>query len=67
VPRGDAARLAASLRSDGVPAYALMRPDGTVRLYAGAFQTPDEGAALAAALRAAGVDPVLVYRIGGAP
>jgi hypothetical protein len=67
VTRGDAARLVASYRHGGIPAYALMRPDGTVRLYAGAFQTPAEGAALAAGLREAGVEPVLVYRIGSAP
>jgi hypothetical protein len=46
--------------------YALLQPDGTARLYAGAFETPDKAALLAATLREAGIEPTLVYRMGRA-
>ena len=47
-----------------VPVYALSRGDGTVALYAGAFERPEQAAWLARALQAAGVTPTLVYRTG---
>ena len=48
----------------GVPAYALMQDDGSVRVYAGAFQTPEQTTLAATALRVAGATPVLEYRTG---
>ena len=48
----------------GVPTYALIQPDGAVRLLAGAFATPDEAMHLAPVLRAAGIQPRIVYRTG---
>jgi hypothetical protein len=48
----------------GVPAYALMQNDGSVRVYAGAFQSPEESSLSATALRVAGATPVLEYRTG---
>lgn len=48
----------------GVPAYALMQNDGSVRVYAGAFQTPEQTSLAATALRVAGATPVLEYRTG---
>jgi hypothetical protein len=48
----------------GEPVYALRQPNGTVRLYAGAFETRQQAALLLERLRAAGIPPVLVYRIG---
>jgi hypothetical protein len=38
--------------------------DGTMRIYAGAFESPDQADRLARSLRAQGIDPVVVYRIG---
>lgn len=48
----------------GVPAYALRQPDGSIDLYAGAFASPEQAGLLAPLLRAAGVEPALVYRTG---
>jgi hypothetical protein len=48
----------------GVPAYALRQPDGSIDLYAGAFESPEQAGLLAPLLRAAGVEPTLVYRTG---
>jgi hypothetical protein len=48
----------------GVAAYALMQADGSARIYAGAFQTPEESSLSATALRVAGATPVLEFRTG---
>ncbi len=48
----------------GVAAYALMQTDGSARIYAGAFQTPEESSLSATALRVAGATPVLEFRTG---
>jgi MinD-like ATPase involved in chromosome partitioning or flagellar assembly len=48
----------------GQPVYALRQPDGSARLYAGAFETPQEAALYLDAIRTSGIRPVLVYRIG---
>lgn len=47
-----------------LPAYPLFKSDGTARVYAGAFESPAQAAMYADALRAAGISPVLAYRIG---
>lgn len=52
------------LAKRGIPVYPLSRGDGTVSLYAGAFETPEQAALLARNLQAAGIAPVLVYRTG---
>ncbi len=49
------------------PVYVLAQPDGSLKLYAGAFERPEDSAALMAALRAAHLNPVLVYRTGRTP
>ena len=51
----------------GLPVYTLMQADGGARIYAGAFATADQSAELTRSLRAAGLQPVLVYRTGSAP
>ncbi len=66
VPAAEAARRVQALAAKGVPTYPLSRGDGTVALYAGAFQTAQEAAYLARAARAAGVAATLVYRTGAA-
>jgi hypothetical protein len=51
----------------GLSVYALMQDDGGALIYAGAFARADESAQLIKTLRGAGLNPVLVYRIGSAP
>jgi len=58
----EAVRSAHSAR--GVASYALLQDDGTARIYAGAFATPDEAMHLAPVLRTAGLQPRIVYRTG---
>jgi hypothetical protein len=48
----------------GIPAYAMMQNDGSARIYAGAFETPEQSSLSATALRVAGASPVLEYRTG---
>ena len=48
----------------GIPAYALRQADGTVTLYAGAFETAEQAALFTTYLRAAGIEPALTYRLG---
>jgi len=51
----------------GLVVYTLMQDDGSARIYAGAFITADQSAELIRSLRAAGLQPVLVYRTGSTP
>lgn len=46
------------------PVYGLRQRDGTVRLYLGAFETPQEAIPLADTLRARRIDAPLVFRTG---
>ena len=55
------------LTARGVHAYALMQRDGSARLYAGAFDRPQQSSLAATALRVAGLTPVLEYRTGRLP
>lgn len=48
----------------GLAIYALAQPDGSMRLYAGAFENPQQSSLAATALRVAGVTPLLQYRTG---
>ncbi len=64
VPAADAARRVQALAARGIPTYPLSRGDGTVGLFAGAFETVDEATYLARTARAAGLTPTLVYRTG---
>jgi hypothetical protein len=61
---GGAARVVREHVSRGVPAYALLQADGRAFVYAGAFARAEESDVLAGQLRAGGLRPVLVYRIG---
>jgi hypothetical protein len=64
VSRAAAAARLGALAARGVPAYALLQDDGTVRLYAGAFETAAAAVSLDADLRGAGLHPALAYRTG---
>jgi hypothetical protein len=66
VPDSSVASRVAFWRARDQPVYALLQPDGTSRVYAGAFKEPDESLLLADALRANGVSPTLAYRTGRA-
>lgn len=63
-------RVRQSVRSyadRGVHAYALIQEDGSARIYAGAFDRPQQSSLAATALRVAGLTPVLEYRTGRLP
>ena len=47
--------------------YVLSQPDGSLKLYAGAFERPEDAAALMQTLRADSLAPTLVYRTGRTP
>lgn len=48
----------------GQPVYALRQPDGSARLYFGAYESPEQATLDIATIRTLGIRPVLVYRSG---
>lgn len=64
VSRETAAAVVRAYIARELPAYALLQDDGSARIYAGAFETPDQAALLAASVRAAGIEPTVAYRMG---
>jgi len=63
-----AARAAVRKYADrGFAAYSLVQVDGGARIYAGAFDKPEQAAELLRVLREAGLNPALVYRTGRTP
>lgn len=48
----------------GQPVYALRQPDGSARLYYGAYESPEEATLDIGTIKTSGIRPVLVYRIG---
>lgn len=50
-----------------VAAYALVQSDGSVKIYAGAFQNPEQSLLAATDLRVKGLTPLLAYRTGRIP
>jgi hypothetical protein len=62
-----AAPVIADLRSRKVPVYALLQRDGSVRIYTGAFETPEEAELFKDTLKnTKNIDATLVYRVGRA-
>ena len=62
-----AAPIIADFESRQIPVYGLLQRDGSVRIYAGAFETPDEAALFKSALASTkNIDATLVYRVGRA-
>jgi hypothetical protein len=53
-----------SFTARGLAVYALTQRDGSARLYAGAFERPEQASLAATALRVAGLTPILEYRTG---
>jgi len=67
VTADSAVRATVAWRARGIPAYSLVGDDGQARVYAGAFTSVDQAVALTASLHAAGLTPIVAYRIGQAP
>ena len=55
------------LRQRGIPAYSVEAFHGAARILVGAFETPDQTAAVDSLLTAAGLTATLVTRTGNAP
>lgn len=68
IQRGVSAETAPGLvnayHASGLPVYALLQPDGTASLFAGAFATASDAETLAARFRADGERPTVAYRTG---
>jgi hypothetical protein len=64
VPDADVGSRVAAYQARRLPVYALLQADGTARLYAGAFKTPDEATFLYDEMKKAGIQTSLVYRTG---
>jgi hypothetical protein len=62
-PREAPARLT-RYHARGLPVYGLRQPNGTVRLYYGAYSNAEQAALAVPQVREAGMRPMLVYRIG---
>lgn len=64
VPDSAVALRVSVFQTRGLPVYALLQSDGTARLYAGAFKTPEEASLLYSAMKTSGVSTSLVFRTG---
>jgi len=65
--QAQAAPIIADFQSRNVPVYGLLQRDGSVRVYTGAFETPDEAALCSSALKSTkNIDATLAYRVGRA-
>ena len=62
-PRDAPARLN-RYHARGLPVYGLRQPNGSVRLYYGAYTNPEQAALAVPGVREAGMRPLLVYRMG---
>jgi hypothetical protein len=61
-----AAAIIADYQSRRIPAYGLLQRDGSVRIYAGAFENADESALFKSLLKDRNIDATLAYRVGRA-
>lgn len=64
VPARQVAARVASFAKRAQPVYALRQPNGTARLYFGAFDSPQQAALAVPAVKKVVAAPTLVYRIG---
>ncbi len=64
VSRDQASFFTHGYRLKGLPVYALLQSDGSVNLYAGAFDTIDAAQPLLYSFRANGDQPRVAYRLG---
>lgn len=61
-----AAATIADFRTRRIPVYGLRQSDGSVQIYAGAFESPDEAELFNSTLKSANIGATLVYRVGRA-
>ncbi|MGI8508913.1 MAG: SPOR domain-containing protein [Gemmatimonadaceae bacterium] len=64
---GHTQRITAKYVRSRQTVYVLAQPNGSLKVYAGAFERPEDAASLLATLRAAQFNPTLVYRTGRTP
>ncbi len=64
VPRNELPNRLRIASARAQPIYALQQPDGSVNLYFGAYESPQQAALAVPAVRKAGLAPTLVYRTG---
>ncbi len=64
---GHTQRITAKYRRTQQPVYVLAQPDGSLKVFSGAFERPEDAASLLSTLHAAQLTPVLVYRTGRTP
>jgi hypothetical protein len=64
VPAREAGPRLARYAARGLPVYGLRQPNGSVRLYYGAYTNPEQAALAVPGVREAGIRPLLVYRMG---
>lgn len=64
VPAREAPARINRYHARGLPVYALRQPNGSVRLYYGAYANPEQASLAVPQVREAGMRPLLVYRIG---
>lgn len=64
VPDTDVTARLARAAARAQPVYALRQADGSVNLYFGAYESPQQASLAVPAVRRAGLTPTLVYRIG---
>lgn len=64
---GHTQRITAKYVRSRQTVYVLAQPNGSLKVYAGAFERPEDAASLLATLRAAKFSPTLVYRTGRTP
>ena len=63
----EAAAVIADFSSRRIPAYGLLQRDGSVRVYVGAFESPEEASLFKTTLKTTkNIDATLVYRVGRA-
>jgi hypothetical protein len=63
----EAAAVIADYQSRDVPVYGLMQRDGSVVVYAGAFESPEEASLFKSTLKSTkNIDATLAYRVGRA-
>lgn len=64
---GHTQRITAKYRRTQQPVYVLAQPNGSLKVFSGAFEHPEDAASLLSTLHAAQLTPVLVYRTGRTP
>ncbi|MGI8546322.1 MAG: SPOR domain-containing protein [Gemmatimonadaceae bacterium] len=64
---GHTQRITAKYRRTQMPVYLLAQRDGSLKVFSGAFEHPEDAASLLSTLHAAKLTPALVYRTGRTP